>query len=176
MQITNHKSQITNPFIVLCTLYFVLLFSSCKINYGFSGATTDAKTATVIYFQNQASLAKPTVSQTFTEAMKDILQSQGKVDLVDKGGEIQFEGQVTGYAVAPVALQSNDQSSANRLTITVFVKFTNTKEGSKNFETSFSRYADFPSSQNLSSVEDQLIKDITDQLVQDIFNRALSDW
>ena len=90
MQITNHKSQITNPFIVLCTLYFVLLFSSCKINYGFSGATTDAKTATVIYFQNQASLAKPTVSQTFTEAMKDILQSQGKVDLIDKGGEIQF--------------------------------------------------------------------------------------
>jgi len=154
----------------------LLAVSSCKVRYGFSGAQTDARTATVMYFQNNASLAKPTISQTFTEAMKDILQSQGKLDLVDKGGEILFEGQITGYSVAPVAIQSNDQSSANRLTITVFVKFTNEKEGARNFESSFSRYADFSSSQSLSAVEDQLIREITDQLVQDIFNRALSDW
>ena len=56
------------------------------------------------------------------------------------------------------------------------VKFTNTKDETQNFETTFSRFADYESSQNLSQVEDELIKDINDQLVQDIFNRAVSNW
>ena len=64
----------------------------------------------------------------------------------------------------------------NRLTITVKVKFTNTKDKELDFETNFSRFADYESSQNLASIEDVLIKDINDQLTQDIFNKAVSNW
>ena len=159
-------------------MYLVLsIFSSCKMHYGFNqGTTGDAKTVSIQFFQVNASLAKPTTGQVFTEALKDIMQSQGKMSLVNKSGDFNFEGSITGYAVTPISIQSTDQSAANRLTITVNVKFTNEKDEKKNFESSFSRFADYSSSQSLASVEDDLIKTITNQLVQDIFNKSLGGW
>lgn len=151
--------------------------ASCRVHYGFSqGTRGDAKTVAVQFFRNDAALAKPTVSQVFTEALKDIMQSQGKLELTSKAADLRFEGAITGYAVTPVSLQAGDLAAANRLTITVNVKFTNEKDEKKNFESGFSRFADFPSSQSLASVEDDLIKNITNQLVQDIYNRALGSW
>jgi hypothetical protein len=54
--------------------------------------------------------------------------------------------------------------------------FTNKLDETKDFEQTFTRFADFPSSQNLSSVEADLIKEINLQLSQDIFNKALINW
>ena len=163
--------------LVFGTLYLLLCSASCKMHYGFTqGTTGDAKTVSIQFFQVNATLAKPTTGQIFTESLKDIMQSQGKMSLINKGGDFNFEGSISGYAVTPVSIQSTDQSAANRLTITVNVKFTNEKDITKNFETGFSRFADFQSSQSLASVEDELIKTITDQLVQDVFNKSLGGW
>jgi hypothetical protein len=137
----------------------------------------DAKTVSVTYFQSNAPLAKPTYSPALTEALKDILVSQSSLNLVSSGADLQFEGSVTEYAISPQAIQSGiDQAALNRLTITVSVKFVNNKDEKKNFESSFTRYADYPSSQNIDAVESSLIKTINDQLVQDIFNKALINW
>lgn len=148
------------------------------MNYSFSGASIppEAKTVSVIYFANNASLAPPTLSQTFTEALRDKLSTQTRLSLVNKGGDLNFEGSITGYSTNPIAIQSTDLAAMNRLTITVNVKYTCTFDEKKNFEQSFSRFFDYPSDQSLASVEDQLIRDINVQLVQDIFNRALNDW
>jgi hypothetical protein len=78
--------------------------------------------------------------------------------------------------IQPLAIQANETAAKNRLSITVNVKFTNLKDEKQNFETGFTRYADFESSQNISSIEDQLIKEIDDQLVDDIFNKAVINW
>jgi len=148
------------------------------MSYSFSGASVppEAKTVSVQYFQNNASLAPPTLSQTFTEALRDKLSSQTRLGLINKGGDLDFEGSITGYTTAPIAIQSTDQAALNRLTITVNVKYTCSFDEKKNFEQSFSRFFDYSSSQSLATVEDQLIHDINDQLVQDIFNKALNDW
>jgi hypothetical protein len=69
-----------------------------------------------------------------------------------------------------------DQAALNRLTISINIKYTDKIEEQYNFESSFSRFADFPSSQSLPAVEDQLIKEITDQIVQDIMNRSINAW
>ena len=130
--------------------FCILAFSSCKVNYSFTGASVspDVKTVSIQYFRNNASLAKATLSQSLTEALKDIFTSQTSLGIVSKDGDLNFEGEITNYATAPVALQSNDQAALNRLTITVNVRFTNIKDPKQKFETSFSRYADlnsFPS-------------------------------
>jgi hypothetical protein len=164
---------------ILTCFLFSLLLVGCKGCYSLSGISLgeDEKTVSVQYFQNNASLAKPTYSSSLTEALKDILSSQAPLTLRTRDADLQFEGTVTGYAVTPAAIQSGtDQAALNRLTITVTVKFTNTKNEKNNFESTFSRYADFNSTQSLSSVEDALIKTINDQLVQDIFNKALINW
>ena len=159
-------------------LSFFLTLHSCKVSYKFNDASIplEAKTCSVAYFRNDATLANPTLTQTLTEAMKDIISSQSKLSLVDKGGDLMFEGNITGYSVTPVAVQSNDQAALNRLTISVSVKYSNTFDEKKNFENTFSRYADFQSSQSLSSVESSLITEINKQLTEDIFNKAFNNW
>ncbi len=151
---------------------------SCKVNYSFTGASIpeDVKTVSVKTFQSYAPLASANLTQTFTEDLKDKFISQTNLDLIAKNGDLQFDGSITGYAVTSVAIQGNETAALNRLSITVKVKFTNTKDKESDFETSFTRYSDYESSQNLASVEDELIKDINDQLTQDIFNKAVSNW
>lgn len=155
-----------------------ILLSGCKIHYGFSGATIppEAKTVSIQFFQNQATLSPPTLSQSFTEALRDRFSSQTHLALVSKNGDLNFEGSITGYNAAPIAIQSTDVAALNRLTITVNVKYTCSFDDKKNFEQSFSRFADFNSNQSLTTVEQELISQINEQLTLDIFNRALNNW
>lgn len=165
---------------LLAAICSVLLisFPSCKTSYSFSGASVpaEAKTVAIQYFTNQATLASPTLSATFTEALKDIFSSQTKLRQVDHEGDLNFEGAITGYSTSPVAIQSNDQAALNRLTIQVNVKYTNRFDEKKNFEATFSRFADYQSNLSLASVEADLIKEINKELTEDIFNRALNNW
>lgn len=162
----------------IAILFISAVFGACKVNYSFTGASIpeDVKTVSVKTFQSYAPLANANLSQTFTEALKDIFISQTNLDLAARDGDLRFEGSITGYNVTSVAIQGNETAALNRLSITVKVKFTNTKDKEQDFETSFTRFSDYESSQNLASVEDELIKDINDQLTQDIFNKAVSNW
>jgi hypothetical protein len=76
------------------------------------------------------------------------------------------------------ATGANGQNSAalTRLTITVQVKFTNSKDEKQNFDQNFVQFADFNSSSNLTDEESRLIKIIEEKLTQDIFNRCFSNW
>ena len=108
--------------------------------------------------------------------MKDYFTSQTNLVLVDRNGDLLLDGAITQYSVVPVAIQGNETAAMNRLTVVVNVKFTNKTDPKQNWESSFSRYQDYSSSYNLSSVQDGLIREITDQLVQDIFNKAVVNW
>jgi hypothetical protein len=164
-------------FLTVAFIAFSVL-TGCKIHYGFNGATIppEAKTVAVQYFQTTATLAPPTLSQAFTEALRDRMSSQTRLALVNKDGDLNFEGSVSGFSTSPIAIQSTDQAAMNRLTISVSVKYTCAFDEKKNFEQTFTRYADYKSSESFSSVEEALIRDINEQLTQDIFTRALNDW
>lgn len=151
---------------------------SCTMKYSFTGASIspEVKTISIDYFQNKASLVVPTLSRSLTEALQNYFTSQTNLVLVDQGGDLTLEGDITGYTVQPQAISGNEQAQLNRLTITVKVKFTNRVNEKQNYETSFSRYIDYSSSQNLVSVQDGLIEQINEQLVQDIFNKAVVNW
>jgi hypothetical protein len=172
------NDKMKQKILIILTIVALGITTSCKVNYSFTGASIpeDVKTVSIKTFQNFAPLANVNLTQTLTEALKDKFISQTNLDLVINDGDLQFEGTITGYKVTAVAIQGNETAALNRLSITVKVKFVNTKNEKQDFESSFTRYADFESSQNLSSVEDALIQDINDQLTQDIFNKAVSNW
>jgi hypothetical protein len=159
-------------------LYLLMLCTGCKVNYSLSGINLgEAKTASVSYFQSNAPLAKPSYANTLTEALKDMLLTQTPLSVVTNGADLQYEGAVTDYSVSPVAIQSGvDRAALNRLTISISVKYTNNREPGRSTEFSVSKYTDYPSSQNLSSTEDALIKTINDQILQEIFNKTLTNW
>ncbi len=163
----------------LLSLLFIGLLTSCGVGFSFSGASIppDAKSISVQYFQNQAPLAGPTMSQTFTDALRDYVTSQSHLKLVTNG-DLDFAGSITGFTTQPVAVASGSsgQSSLTRLTITIDVTFTDKNDSKKNFTGAFSRYADYSSSQSLSAVQGDLITQINKQLVQDVFDKAFNNW
>jgi hypothetical protein len=157
---------------------------SCKINYSFTGASINyaiVKTVFIDLFNNRARVINPTLSQTFTEKMKDKFVSQTSLSLQRDQGDLEFSGDITGYDVRPQSIQTTGQgrdiASMNRLTITVRVNFTNNKDHEYDFKsTSFSAYYDWESTRALSDVENDAVNVITDQLVEDIFNKSVANW
>lgn len=168
--------MVKNTFI-LCLLAVAFL-AGCKVKYTFSGQSIppDAKTVSVGFFVNKAPLANPLFSQQFTEELKTKFQRETRLQLVPSAGDLEFEGSVTGYSVAPTAVQGNETAALNRLTVSVSVTYTNNLKEDESFTTNFSRFADFSSNSSLTSVESQLIPVIMEQLIQDIFNRAFINW
>ena len=154
-----------------------ILVGACGI-YSFSGASISpyAETVSIGYFQNNASMVQPTLSNSMTERLKDQFISQTNLNLTDVSGDLQFEGEITGYKVKPIAIQANETAAQNRLTISVKVNFTNNLDENQNYSQSFSHYADFDSSQDLSSVETELIDQIIEVLSENIFNKAVANW
>jgi hypothetical protein len=95
--------------------------------------------------------------------------------MLPSGGDVQFEGAITAYGVSPASLSAGDKTAANRLTITLKVIFTNSKNPKDSYEQSFTRYADF-TNPSLQAVENDLIEQITKQLVEDIYNKTFINW
>jgi hypothetical protein len=99
--------------------------------------------------------------------------------MVSDGGDLTFEGEITGYSTRPVAITGGDQNeraSLNRLTIEINVKFTKVQEPNKSFEQRFSAYEDYSSDKSLDEVEADLIPLIIEKLIEDIFNRSVVNW
>lgn len=152
--------------------------TACTIKYSFSGASIplEAKTVSIPYFPNNAPMVAPTLSSTLTDALQDKFARQTRLQLVDTGGDLAFEGEISNYTSTPAAITSAETAAMNRLTITVKVKFTNIYEPQNNYNKSFSAFTEYDANQLLQDVQDSLIQEIVEQLVQDIFNAAVANW
>ena len=157
-------------------IIFSVILSGC-ITYTFSGADYGtAETVRINFFDNVAPIINPDLSQVFTEKLRDKFVSQTPLTLVNRSGDMSFEGKIVGYAVKPMEIQSGETAASNRLTITIKVKFVNTTDHKLDYEKNFSWYADFESSSMLSVVESGLIEEITEKIVEDVFNAAVVNW
>ena len=162
----------------LTILLSLAVFASCKPHVSLSGATIppEAKSISVGFFTNHTTLGPPSLSTRFTESLKDMVARQTNLDLIKNNGDLQFEGFIADYSINPVAIQSNDQAALNRMTVSVKVIYFNKYDQTKNFEQTFTRFADYSSSKTLSEEEGRLIQEINRQLTEDIFNTAFNNW
>ncbi|GAB3334940.1 hypothetical protein GCM10027299_43540 [Larkinella ripae] len=160
--------------VILCSLF---LSTSCG-KYSFTGTTLDPniKTITVNTFTTSAAGGPANLPLQFTEKLKEYYQRYTSMKVVPNNGDIVLEGSISGYDVLPVAATASDQAAQNRLQVTVQVRFSNSKDETKNFDQPFSFYQDFPANQTLSQSESRILPKIQDQLVLDIFNKTAADW
>ena len=163
----------------LALLAFVSFFSSCFYKLNQASIPPDMKTIRIDYFENNAPLVVNTLSQYFTEQLKDRIRSQTRLSIVQGEANATLTGNIIGYSIAPVSVQSTNPNtppiaSASRLTITVNVNYVNQLDKKLNFQSQFSRYADFTG--DISSRQQALIQTITQQLTEDIFNKAFANW
>ena len=99
-------------------------------------------------------------STKFTEALKDIYIRQTRLQLVGSNGDLDLEGEITGYDLTPMAVKEDAYASQTKLTITVRVRYANRVNPDEDFEQSFSAYREFDATQMLQQVQDQLSEEI----------------
>jgi hypothetical protein len=158
-----------------------ILLNSCSYKLSLNGSSIpiELKTINIEYFENNALLVVNTLSQQFTEALKNRIRTQTNLSIVRGEADATMSGSITGYSIAPVSIEASDPNTppiagASRLTITVNVKYVYEADKKLSFDESFSKYANF--SGDISSREQALIQDINKQLTDDIFNRAFAYW
>ncbi len=155
----------------------LMLLQGCGI-YSFTGASIppEAKTISVGYFPNKAQLVEPLLSPVFTNTLRDQFTSQTNLTMVEKNGDLDIQGEITDYKISPVAIQADQTAAMNRLSITVNVRFTNRFEPDKDFETKFTQFIDYLSTEDFNSIKAQLIEQVTKDLSDNIFNKAVVNW
>lgn len=163
---------------LIIALILILTSQSCRL-YSFTGTNInpDVKTIQIGFFPNNAILVEPSLSQTFTTSFRDLFDTQTNLTSVSSAGDLQFEGEITGYKINPMTATAQQTAAQNRLTITVNVRFFNNKNENDNFETSFSHYYDFDgSSQLVGGIMDDAFEEIIERITQDIFNASVAKW
>lgn len=165
---------------ILATLIAtIIIITGCKVSYSFNGASIDyneTKTIDIRDFPNRAPLVYLPLTQVFNERMRDIFDRNTKLEFTNVNPDLEIEGEITRYDLAPLAVQANALASQTRLTMEVRMRFKNNKNSQKDKEETISAYRDFDSSKMLTDVQDELIDQLTKEIVDQIFNTTMSDW
>ena len=174
------KTRLQKPlskWLLILTVAVMLLNTGCGV-YSFTGASVppEAKTVSVQFFPNKAQLVVATLSPIFTQALQDQFVNQTNLEMVERNGDLAFDGEIVDYRVTPVAIQGDQTAALNRLSITVNVRFVNKYEPDKNFEQKFTQFLEYDSEMNIQAIQAELIETITEALAVDIFNKAVINW
>jgi hypothetical protein len=166
---------------IMMTGTVVMLFTSCAYKLSLNGSSIppDLKTIDIQYFENNSQLVVGTLSQQFTEALKNRIRTQTKISIVRGEANATMSGAITGYSIAPVSIEATNNNQApiagaSALTITVHVKYVYEADKKLSFDESFTKSLNFTG--DISSQEQGLIQTIVKQLTDDIFNKAFASW
>ena len=169
----------SSKFKLLFALVAVLLMAGCRISYKFNGSALDYniyKTVNVGEFPIRAALVYPPLQSTFENELLNYIDRNTRLQTTDGVSDLQIDGEISGYNLTPQAVTEDGYGSQTRLTITVRVRYTDNKQENKDLDQTFSAYRDFPSSEMLTDVQDQLCEEISKELVELIFNATLGNW
>ena len=158
------------PLIFLCHL-----FNSC---YSLNGSSLDPaiKTVEIDLFPNYAPLQNVTLSQDFTNDLRDRFQQRTPLNVVSSNADILISGEIVGYEESYDQVTSDEQAQQNKLTIKIKVKYVNNIDSKKNFTRTFQAYAPYDGNKTLTEVQGTLVPEITTQIIDQIYNAIVTDW
>ncbi|MFY7964620.1 MAG: LPS assembly lipoprotein LptE [Chitinophagaceae bacterium] len=162
--------------------YFIVLitfFSSCGV-YSFKDVSIDyskIKTIKIGFFENKARYVNPQLSVKLTDKVQQKIISQTKLTRTNNDdAHLQLSGYISNYDPSQTVGISNQQTTTNRLTVTVHITVRNTVENT-NQEYDISRNFDFDANLSLQQAEAQLLdKDVIPSITDEIFNKIFSNW
>lgn len=163
----------------ICPLLMAPMLSGCIPSYKLNGSAINYdvyKTIDISEFPIRAALVYPPLQQTFENKLLDAVTRQTRLQEIDGNSDLEMTGEITGYSLSPQSVGENAYATETRLTITVRVKYTDTKNPANDIDQSFSAYRQFSSTMMLTDVQDDLCNEICDELVDLIFNATLGNW
>ncbi len=170
------KTKLKQLFALISLL---LLVSSCSISYKFNGASINydkTKTISVADFPMKASYVYAPLATKFNDDLKDIYIRQTRLRLVPRAGDMNVEGEITGYEQLNKSVKADGYASETELRITINVRFTNNANHKEDFEQQFTSFRNYDSTQMLTAVQDALIAEMTKEITEQIFNATVANW
>ena len=156
-----------------------LLLVGCSISYKFNGASIDyntVKTIQIDVFPIRSTYVWTPMQSIFQTRLTDIFAQQTRLKQVKKNGDMHLAGEITGFDQYNKGIASDGYSSQVQLKMTVNVRFTNNKNHDDDFEKGFTSTREYDSSQQLSSVQEELVQQMIDDIVDQVFNATVANW
>lgn len=160
-------------------MMLLLPMGGCRISYTFNGSAINYdvyKTVHVGEFPIRAALVYPPLQQTFENQLLNTITRQTRLQEVPGQADLNLSGEITGYTLTPQAVGEDAYATQTRLTITVRVRYTDSRNPANDIDQSFSAYKDFSSDLLLIDVQDELCRQISEELVDLIFNATFGNW
>jgi hypothetical protein len=149
------------------------------VSYKFNGASIDytkTKTIQIKDFPIRSAYVWGPMSSIFNNQLKDLYGSQTRLMQVRRDGDLRIEGEITQYQQRNKSVAADGYSSQTELSMTVNVRFTNTKNHEEDFERSFTATETYTSTQSLNSVQEELVTQMSKNLCEQIFNATVANW
>lgn len=162
--------------IILCSSLMLLGCKSCKYSLSGINIPPDVKNVSIKYFENKAILVNPSLSQRFTEQLKDKFLRNTSLALVPSDGDFRLSGEIVDYKVQPSSSTSTTGALKNRFIMSVKVNFECPNHKENNFNTVIERFIEFDASQSFQSLEPSLSDEMNNQIIQEIFNKVALKW
>ena len=156
-----------------------LLVSACTISYRFNGASidyTEIKTIQIDNFPIRSAYVWAPMQGIFQNRLTDIYANQTKLRQVKKNGDLQLAGEIVAFDQFNKGISSSGYSSQVQLKMTVNVRFVNNKKHTDDFERQFSATSEYDASQQLNSVQEELVTQMVRDIAEQIFNATVANW
>lgn len=157
----------------------LVMVASCSVKYGFNGASIDyskTKTIQIADFPVRSSYVWGPMGPLFNNQLKDVFANHTRLQQVKRNGDLVIEGEITQYTQRNKSVSSEGYSAQTELSMTVNVRFTNTKNHKEDFERSFTSTKSYETTQSLASVQEELVTQMCKDLTDQIFNATVANW
>lgn len=157
-----------------------LVVYSCRISLGLAPISSidysKVKTISIANFPNRAEYVYAPLAVQFNQELRDMFIQQTRLQVVNTGGDLDIDGEITGYNQYNESVDASGYASKVKVTLTVNVRYTNNTNHEEDFEQQFSAFQTYESTQLLTDVQDQLISVMIDDITEQIFNATVANW
>lgn len=163
----------------LSALLLTLALVACSVSYSFNGSNIDyskVKTVSIDKFPIRCAYVWAPMEAMFYNSLNDEYSNKTKLSVLKKNGDLQLSGEITEYSQLNKAITGQGYAAQTQLKMTVNVRFVNATNRAEDFEKTFSATAEYDSSQQLNSVQEELVQEMIDDIVDQIFNATVANW
>lgn len=157
----------------------LLISTACSVSYKFTGTSLNydvVKTISIDKFPIRSSYVWAPMEAMFYNSITDEYSQKTKLQVLKRNGDLQLSGEITDYSQINKSTNADGISAQVQLKVTVNVRFVNNTNHSEDFERQFTATAEYDSSQQLASVQEELVQEIIVDLVGQIYNATVANW
>jgi hypothetical protein len=175
--VTNSENRVQGMW-KLISIFILLAGFSAGCSYSFKGGSVPPhlKTVAIPIVEDQSGYGDPTLRDLLTRKLVERFTNDNTLQLTDRNtADALLEGSVTDVKDAPEVLQSGEQVTTRKITVTVRMTFQDLKLRKKVWEKNFSGWGNYPSGGGLTE-RNVGVQIAVDKLTEDILNDTVAGW